>query len=211
MSTRYQSFPFRIPYWREFKAMSDEDSVTWCDHVRRLIPSRMTQLQRIVVLDEEFRHWAADFSRESLAGLGAWLGARAFLSVLRKYDVEVCGERPEAPFAVRRAAPTDLEPRAESLMLDLGLYLGECMRASAPGFEWKRCARKGSDLSNQLYLAREPDRTYDPLIPIGHRILGSARLGEPAVDLQGLLDTWLAPSAYPWPPVRQRRKGTETG
>lgn len=206
MSAQYQPFPFRIPYWTEFKAMSEEDSVTWCDHVRRLIPSRMTQMQRVIVLDEEYRDWAADFSRESLMGLGGWLAARAFMSECRKYDVEIVGDRPEVTFAKRPAAPTELEPRAESLMLDLGLYLGECMRVSAAGFEWKRCARKGWELSNQLYLGREPDRKYDPLIPIGHRILGAARLGEKVVDLQKLLDVWLGPSAYPWPPASTSRK-----
>lgn len=124
--------------WPDFVKMKWRDAEAFFQEFAKRIPERVSMLQGAVQSSPGFERWQASYEGESLTELGKWLA-----EVVLVRDAIKPGE-PKAG----RSKKLILSDRAVSLIADVGIYLGECIRRSRPGLEWTR--EKG-DSKNRDY------------------------------------------------------------
>ncbi len=126
------------------------------------IPRRLEVLQSLVRSTEGFESWTADLSDESLVELGRWVpfgfdhetvqggGLRWLKKDYPPPDVREAVEREEAMRVYQR-----FTERSDGIEFDIGLYVGEWIRACLPAATWKRCTRKYRECYNRPWLISE--------------------------------------------------------
>lgn len=97
--------------------------------------NRIGQLIRIVKSTKGFQNWIADFSPNSLKGLGDWLAINIETEVLSKDEYE--SKRKETPEWIE-IPNWDLSLKSRSLLVDIGIYFGEVFINNHTGMYWKQ-------------------------------------------------------------------------
>ncbi len=143
-----------LPYGFRFKTLTIQQARENFE----VFVSRITE--RIVALEElirtELPAWRADLSEQSLALLGQWFADHVEERIISPQEREELHKRMEPLGALADVHP-GLTDVTLSLGVDMGIYLGECVRARCPGAAWKLNRRSkepvvtGPDLKEDYY------------------------------------------------------------
>ena len=98
-----------------------------------IIPERMRELERVVREAEHTRMWCADRTPESLVQLGEWLACNVETRPRSASELDAIESSLLFPVSISAVVPND---RSVSLGIDIGMYLGEVLRALHPSLVW---------------------------------------------------------------------------
>jgi hypothetical protein len=144
-------------HWREVEAFVEE--------MKSRIPERLGELERYVRRTRGFGTWKANRTRKSLQPVGPWL-----LKVLTTRRLTRAERMPK----ILKPLPPPLTPKdvmvpsfapdfiiseeCQGVLVDVGLYFGECLRKANPKWYWRRStARRQYSDYNQPTLAFDRD------------------------------------------------------
>ena len=116
------------------------------------IPGRIRVLETFVREDPFYSNWSADYSRESLIGLGEWFVGQIGIRSAGRDEVETIRKSLKFPVDI---PDWDLDPKTISLCFDIGMYLGEVILRNKESAHWG------------VYLARKRDVNYGQPAVIG--------------------------------------------
>lgn len=160
------------------------------------IPARLQSLESYIRSTPGFEHWRADGSRQSFVELGPWVLRTLERRIPTEEDIRAMGDlavlNPNLPERIVRGIrqqPAELQwayvdqALARSLLVDIGTYTGESIRAQAPKCYWARCSDK-NDVDYNMPLLHWPDGItgYNPFrLPA----ITAARIVDGHADVDG--------------------------
>jgi hypothetical protein len=150
--------------WRQAEAFFRE-------FVRR-IPERIAALADYVRATPGFEHWKPDCGERSFRDLGPWL-----MKVLREREIPRDEKRfiPMNPkltqeqirildVSVKEIPMWEWDIPSEAVLVDVGMYMGECLHREFPTTKWIRCKAKCSTDHNTPLLGFGTNFGFTPLV-----------------------------------------------
>jgi hypothetical protein len=123
------------PFTLEFTKMSKDELRQYDKWFRAQIPVRIGQLAAAVKATPGFSSWVADFTPESLIGLGEWLALEVETRPRTKAEIRELARENPFPSDIPKATLTN---RSYSLAVDTGMYFGEVLLRSNPSLKWQQ-------------------------------------------------------------------------
>lgn len=150
-----------LPHGFDFKSQTLEQAKENVWAFIRLIPERVRVLEALV--QQELPAWRADLSEESLASLGEWYAHHVEERVLTKGERERLVAKLGSPWEVLVDVEKPFTEQTVSYGLDIGIYVGECIRARCPATVWKRGTNPKNTLNRPILAGFETKSELDPL------------------------------------------------
>ena len=204
MQYHANKYRLSIPAVFQTRSLPVEDAkLIFLDFIR-LIPSRMTQLQRIVTADSDYADWEGDFQRSSLDGLLLWFHSKLFIDDAKTVDCSPLGESRRKGESVPRGEFGNFSKTTESLIQDIGVYWGECLRVHDRAFIWKReFSINNIDYNHPVITGSRIGFSYVPWHNFGHCVIRYFRYREhDALQFAALYDRVLSTPKKPPPKGR---------
>jgi hypothetical protein len=161
----YHLFP--LPDLPPFVERSKEQSLEYFQWYKLVLPNRVEILENAVItsVGSNYRTWKADKTFLSLDVLNTWFLENIGLVQLSSADRALLKKELRAS-----KIPIDFEfikdNMTVSIILDIGMYLGEVFRYSLEGTRWKLCKQKQSIDYNQPILTGIKNSLTDKKISI---------------------------------------------
>lgn len=125
----------RLPVSGPLDQMAAGDLRTFCDWFVNEIPSRFGMMADHVRAMPGLEHWTADFSAQSLRGLGIWLAER--VETRPRTDAEMARLRQQTRVARDIVPPIELTERTLSMCFDVARYFAEILlRKHGTALRW---------------------------------------------------------------------------
>lgn len=151
---------------RDFAAMNPRDAEAFVQEFIGRIPERVEQLRQLVRSSSDLRAWEPDMTERSLKPLGGWLLQIVKLRKRRPTD-QLGRIKNQLPVGLMEkdlpiAQPThEIVSSSYSPIMDVGIYVGEVIRAKDKRWVWHRCRSTPSvHGSNQPILTVGPKENY---------------------------------------------------
>jgi len=137
---------FDPPFRLDFAEMSPGQAGRYFDWFIEHKSLRIEELRRLVSREKQGQD-PLDYSRASLAALGAWFDTQIRTRPLR--PDELARDRADAPAWLHEYLPTaTFTPRTLSICMDAAIYIAEVMRRHHPMLRWDfiRAPKSSADL-----------------------------------------------------------------
>ena len=161
--------PVRLDYWN----LTWQEAEAFIKRFRAKAPERVAALEKNVGSTPGFEDWRADFSAESRRRLGPWLLAVARTSRVDPKDVRVevrDGLDADIIAAMETIAKEivtiELSEQTAAMAVDIGIYIGEAVRAQYPSIQWRRCTARCSTNQNYPLLESRTNRGWNPIVQL---------------------------------------------
>jgi hypothetical protein len=122
--------PFYNPVTVAFTSKTPSDLKCFYDDFIINIPYCLDELIQMVWRTPGFEDWNADFSPESLGGLGEWVATKVY-----KRDESLGGEHRSSPLQ-QSSIVVCLSEEEEALAVKVGMYYGEVAVRNNPSLSW---------------------------------------------------------------------------
>jgi hypothetical protein len=125
--------PVSPPLQTALRDMTREELVHYKNWFLAAIPSRISELSRLVQGTPGYQAWVPDMTVESLSALSHW-----FVATLesRERTTEERQELSTRGGFVVEVSSRALDGRAPSVVVDVGMYLAQVLLHNVPGLEW---------------------------------------------------------------------------
>lgn len=138
-----------LPIDYEFGTKSQKELKLYRNWFLENKEKRISELSEAVNSSKNFENWTPDFTSDSLKELGVWL----------KQNVEI-EKIPEDEYKEKRAKipdyielnDWDLTIKTRSLLVDIGIYLGEVFIHTYPNLQWEQYFSKVKNDNNQGHM-----------------------------------------------------------
>lgn len=126
--------PIVFPASGALRDMNKKSIQGFFDWFVAAIPSRTKVLEDAVRSEPSMKTWKADFSPASLQQLGEWYAKHITIRQRTSAEVSARRERLTIPAEIEG---WDLDELTYSLAVDVGIYLGEVLRAGCEKLKWE--------------------------------------------------------------------------
>lgn len=124
-----------LPIDYKFSTKSKKELKLYEAWFRENKDKRITELFNAVVSTQGFENWVANFTRDSLKELGAWLKQNTVTEKIS--EAEYNEKRAKIPDYIE-LNDWDLTTHTRSILVDIGIYLGEVFIHTYPGLKWEQ-------------------------------------------------------------------------
>ncbi len=121
---------------------------------------RIQELSKAVNSTGKFENWCADFSPSSLDNLGIWLEEN--IKVIKIPDNEYKDIRLKAPDYIK-VNDWDLSIESRSILVDVGIYIGEVFIHTYPMLRWEQNLSKRRGDNNFGHMVIKMQIDFNPI------------------------------------------------
>ena len=121
---------------------------------------RIQELSKAVNSTGKFENWCADFSPSSLDNLGIWLEEN--IKVIKIPDNEYKDIRLKVPHYIK-LNDWDLSIESRSLLVDVGIYIGEVFIHTYPMLKWEQNLSKRRGDNNFGHMVIKMQIDFNPI------------------------------------------------
>ena len=149
---------------------------------------RIAYLKASVKITKGFENWEADFTPESLKGLGKWLYENVETEKIPKKEYNK--KRAETPSYIE-VPDWDLTIKTRSLLVDVGIYFGEVFINTYQGLKWEQYFSKiKKDIDNGHLVIDLKKDSINPVWLLYIFGLGVAKKTKNENSLYDLFSVW---------------------
>lgn len=183
---------FESPFGFNFRAMRSKDARAFFDYFMEQLSVRVGILEQEVRRDPRCRDWSADYLPASLHVLGQWFASHVATRPSTDEEIEAIYANAPDWFRAVKVDDFDLSIQTYSLVIDVGMYLCECLRRNVPGLHWERVAKpKSAAAYNRPALVGfSHKRVFEPIGMLSTLAFGIVRGRKGPTDLRKLYDIW---------------------
>jgi hypothetical protein len=134
--------PVQLPFPLHFADMPKGELIRYFDWFIAIVPERVRELEQIIRSTPGFQHWSADKSVSSLGPLAIWFARNVASRTRGERELANIKETLRFPIAVN---DWELTNHTFSLAFDVGVYLGETIRAEYPHITWTQVTKDKRD------------------------------------------------------------------
>jgi hypothetical protein len=202
--------PSEIPFSPPLHYLPRQEARAFFKWYVSQIPERMAALEHAVRSDAapEYRTWQADRSPDSLEVLGRWFAEHIRMVPVPEADkparLEALRQEarrqnlPEKHWGILEVSPYEFDRQSCSLIIDVGMYLGEVLRQNCPNATWHLLVGGKNNVYYQKPVIKGPGRLVcEPKNLVHVMALKLVEKRTPPSDLRALFDIW---SLYVCPP-----------
>ena len=173
------------PFSLRFDEMSKTELVSYNTWFHRILPERTLELTNAIRSTDQYTHWTATFTPDSLRVSGEWFEGQ--VGTRPRTSEEASSIKPI--FRTDPSTDTELDNRTFSLAVDIGMYFGQVVLLNIPGTSWAQPLnnKKFADYGQPVIMGFGTI----PLNPIRVIIMTAYAISRgKRANLNGLFDTW---------------------
>jgi hypothetical protein len=121
------------PFTLRFREMPKKTLDAYRMWFHEVIPTRLTELTKVIKSTAGYESWEPDLSTNSLDMLGHWFEGQVTTRKKHAEELEEMRERLTFPIEIPEE---ELTNRSLSLAMDIGMYFAQVILKSLPGTNW---------------------------------------------------------------------------
>lgn len=153
-----------------------------------VLPHRVSELESEIRRSSTHATWRADFSRDSLGGLGEWFAGE--VKTRAKSGEEILADQTKLTFPIE-VAGEQLTNRTFSLAMDAGMYFSQVILKNLAGTTWDQPLRneRFADYGQPVIIGfgSVPLNPVRVLVMVAYRVANNKEGEKPLLELY---DTW---------------------
>jgi hypothetical protein len=182
----------------DFDRMTRRKAESFVAEFIKRIPERIEQLSNFVASTRGFGSWRPAYSKSSLRPLGRWILRVVSRRPLRPEDgyPRILNPLPKGvtlrDLPVMGDEPTFTDD-SFSPLVDVGIYIGECLRRKNPRWHWRRCGGGRANLRYNQPMLAYAEESEDGFTPFSIPFNAVAQMMEGEIGEDGLVQllvTW---------------------
>lgn len=149
-----------LPIDYEFSTKSKKELKLYKDWFLGNKEKRISELSQAVNSTKGFENWSSDFTSDSLKELGIWL--KQNVEIEKIPEIEYKKKRLETPDYIE-LNDWDLTIKTRSLLVDVGIYIGEVFIHTYPQLQWEQCISTRKNDVNQGHMIIKMKKDFNPV------------------------------------------------